>query len=170
MTNILTARFFNRPTQKVARDLLGKYLVRKNGRRVTSGMITEVEVYDGFDDKASHAHSGITPRCRIMFGPPGNWYVYLTYGMHWMLNIVTAKKGYPAAVLIRSVENVRGPGRLTRAFRVGKGLNGMPLCKSSGLWIEDRGTKITKGRIKKGRRIGVDYAGSWKNKLWRFYL
>lgn len=167
---ILSAAFFSRPTLQVAEGLVGKYLVRRLGRKTVSGMITEVEAYDGFRDMASHASRGKTPRNSIMFGPAGRWYVYLTYGMHWMLNVVTAKNGYPAAILIRAVDFVYGPGRLTKTFRIACRFNGNMVGKSSGLWIENRGTKISKKRIKRGKRIGVDYAGAWKNKLWRFYI
>jgi len=112
MLKVLTHHFFNRPTLTVAKDLLGKFLVREvaptrrqSGRRrsVVAYMITEVEAYDGFKDKASHASRGETPRNAPMFGPAGHWYVYFTYGMHWMLNVVTREKGYPAAILIRGV-------------------------------------------------------------------
>lgn len=98
---ILQQHFFRRPTIRVARELIGKFLVRKWRGREIVGMITEVEAYDGFHDKASHASRGMTARNAPMFGPAGNWYVYFTYGMHWMLNVVTREKGYPAAILIR---------------------------------------------------------------------
>jgi len=100
---ILSQKFFEQPALKIAKVLLGKYLVRRIGRKTIKVMITEVEAYDGFKDKASHAARGLTERNKIMFGPAGYWYVYFTYGMHWMLNIVTGREGYPAAVLIRGV-------------------------------------------------------------------
>lgn len=169
MSKILSKNFFNRPTLKVARELLGKFLVCRIGKKEIAAMINEVEAYVGREDKASHASRGKTERNKIMFGKAGHWYVYLTYGMHWMLNIVTEKDGYPAAVLIRGVEGIRGPGRLTRFFKIDNSFNNKLANYSMGLWIEDRRVKINPRQIKRGKRIGVDYAGEWKNKLWRFY-
>lgn len=170
MRRILTQQFFNRPTLKVAKELLGKFLVRKAGRKEIAGMITEVEAYVGPNDKASHASRGETARNRIMFGQAGNWYVYFTYGMHWMLNVVTERKGYPAAVLIRGISGTYGPGRLTKFLHVDNIFNGKQAKKNIGLWVEDRGLEIKESRIKRGKRIGVEYAGKWKNKPWRFYI
>ncbi len=133
-------------------------------------MITEVEAYVGFCDRASHASRGMTPRNRVMFGPPGHWYVYFTYGMHWMLNIVTEREGYPAAILIRGVQGISGPGRVTKFFKIDKRFDGKPAARRAGLWIEDRGLKIPRRAIKRSRRIGVEYAGRWKNKPWRLSL
>src|SRR3989344_8777993 len=101
---VLPQSFFNRPTVVVAQELLGKFLVRRVGKREVAAMIIETEAYDGFKDKASHAHWGQTARNSIMFGKPGHIYAYFTYGMHWMLNIVTGEKGYPAAGLIRGAQ------------------------------------------------------------------
>ena len=103
MRKIVPAPFFNRSTLAVAKELLGKFLVRKTGEGTIEGMITEVEAYIGPEDKASHAARGRTPRTEVMFGGPGIWYVYMIYGMYHCLNIVTEKEGYPAAILIRSV-------------------------------------------------------------------
>ncbi len=167
---ILTAEFFNRPALAVARGLLGKYLVRRRGRQTLALPITEVEAYAGFSDRASHASRGMTPRNKIMFGPAGVWYVYFTYGMHWMLNIVTGREGYPAAVLIRGVENISGPARVTKFLGIDKRLNGLPAVPASGLWIEDRGGTVTPGRFARSPRIGINYAGPWRDKLWRYYL
>ena len=134
-------------------------------------MITEVEVYDGHKDKASHASRGRTRRTETMFGHPGVWYVYLIYGMYEMLNIVTREKDYPAAILIRGVEGISGPGRLSKALHIGRTLNAFPADKRSGLWIEDRGVHIPTSRIMRTPRIGVSYAGEkWSAKLWRFIL
>lgn len=171
MRKILSSDFFNRPTEKVSKDLPGKFLVRRLGRREVALMITEVEVYDGFRDKASHASRGKTERNSIMFGSAGYWYVYFTYGMHWMLNIVTREKGYPAAVLIRGVDGFNGPAKLTKFLRIDRRLDGLPASRASELWIEDRGAKIAKSRIKKGPRVGVSYAGPyWAKRKWRFYI
>lgn len=171
MKKVLKRKFFDRPTLFVAKELLGKFLVRKVGRKEITGIITEVEAYVGPMDKASHASRGETSRCRIMFGQAGNWYVYFIYGMHWMLNIVTERRGYPAAVLIRGTSDACGPGRLTKFLHVDKNFNGKPAKKNSGLWIENRGAKIPKLAIGSGKRIGVEYAPEiWKNKPWRFYI
>lgn len=146
-------------------------------------MIAETEAYDGFRDKGSHASRGRTGRNRPMFGPPGQWYVYFTYGMHWMLNVVVREKGYPAAVLIRGGllfsalrrpekrEFVNGPGRLTKLLKIDGKLNAKPASRASDLWIEDRGIKIPAAEIKKGPRVGIDYAGPyWAKRHWRFWL
>lgn len=171
MRKVLNQRFFNRPTLMVAKDLLGKYLVRKWRGKIIARMITEVEAYNGPNDLASHASRGITARNKIMFGPAGHLYIYFTYGMHWMLNIVTGKKGYPAAVLIRGVEGISGPARVTKFFKIGKSLNNKKASRVTGLWIEDRGTRILRSHIKCSARIGVAHAGQiWSKKLYRFYL
>lgn len=179
--SILKKGFFERPTLKVAQDLLGKFLCHKLGGPTAKFMITEVEAYDGSDDKASHAHRGKTPRNEPMFGPAGVWYVYFTYGMHFMLNIVTGPKDYPAAVLIRGIQplsfpvaKLDGPGKLTKFLKIDKKFNNKLAIKKTGLWIESvswrRGVKIKKSQIKTSPRIGVDYAGEWKDKNYRFYL
>lgn len=199
MGKVLPRSFFNRPTLMVARELLGKYLMRRaaptrgrSGCRHVAAMITEVEAYDGPHDRASHASRGLTPRTKVMFGPAGHWYVYFTYGMHWMLNVVTGREGYPAAVLIRGVElgNPRrkvvylskppregndekrfltGPARVTKFFRVGKSFNNKKAIPKNGLWIEDRGARIRKSQIVARPRVGVDYAGPlWAKKRHRF--
>lgn len=171
MRKVLTKKFFERPVPDVAKDLLGKFLVKKSGKRETAVMMTEVEAYDGFKDKASHASRGRTERNAPMFGEADRWYVYFTYGMHWMLNIVCGKRDYPAAVLIRAVEGVNGPARLTKFLKIGKKINNRPADKKTGLWIEDRGVRIAAREIRRGARIGVDYAGKfWAKRRWRFYI
>lgn len=179
MRKILTQDFFNQPTLKVAQNLLGKFLVRKLRNKEIALMIIEVEAYDGFNDRASHASCGKTERNKIMFGESGKFYIYLTYGMHWMLNIVTGPKNYPAAVLIRGgiiyenkqkVKILNGPAKLTKYLKINKKFNNKPADKKTGLWIEDRGIKIKKAQISKNKRIGVDYAGEWADKLYRFSI
>ncbi len=171
MAMALGGEFFDRPVVPVARDLLGKFLVRCSGRRTVAFMITEAEAYDGTDDEACHAHRGKTPRNLPMFGPPGHWYVYFVYGMHWMLNVVTGPEGYPAAVLLRGVEGVPGPARLTRRLRIDGRLSGRAARRASGLWIEDRGVRVPGVLIEAGPRIGIDYAAQrWRRKPWRFIL
>ena len=171
MRKVLRKKFFERKAPIVARDLLGKYLVRQKGARVEAYILTEVEAYDGFRDRASHASRGQTPRNVIMFGDPGHLYVYFTYGMHWMLNVVTGKKGYPSAVLIRGVLGVTGPARLTKKLNINKHQNGLPISRRSGIWFEDRGVVTSSRRIIRTPRIGVDSAGKeWAGKKWRFVL
>jgi len=170
MHKMLKDDFFDRSTLLVARELLGKYLCRKRSGRVEASMITEVEAYDGPHDRASHASRGKTARNAPMFDEAGVWYVYLVYGMHWMLNIVTGGKDYPAAVLIRGVEGIAGPARLTKAFRVDKRFDGVRAGRKCGLWIEDRGVRVPRSRIRRTPRIGVDYAGEWAGKPYRFMI
>lgn len=163
---ILPQSFFKRPVLTVAEELLGMHLVCAHGE----GMITEVEAYDGPEDKACHAHKGMTNRTAVMFGPAGCWYVYLVYGVYRMLNIVTGEEGYPAAVLIRGAGEWNGPGKLTRALSIGQDFNGTRATRESGLWIENRGTEVPPHRIRRTPRIGVDYAGEWAEKPYRFVI
>ncbi|MCL4404997.1 MAG: DNA-3-methyladenine glycosylase [Patescibacteria group bacterium] len=168
---VLGKKFFDEPTLDVARSLLGKYMVRRRGKTEKAYMITEVEAYDGPRDKASHASHGRTPRVEVMFGEAGKLFVYFTYGMHWMLNVVTGPKDYPAAVLVRGVEGINGPGRVTKKLLVDKKLNGKKAAPSSGLWFEDRGIAIRRSAISRTSRIGVSYAGSyWASRKYRFVL
>jgi len=173
---ILNQQFYNRDTKTVAKDLLGKFLIRKIDSREIAGMITEVEAYCGPSDKASHASKGKTVRTEVMFGKPGTAYVYLIYGMYYCFNVVTEKKGYPAAVLIRSIvvsdESAKtdGPGKLCRYLEIDKNLNKTDLCVGRNLWIEDRGAEVKKSDITSSPRIGVGYAEDYKDKEWRFSL
>lgn len=177
MRTILEPSFFDRSALRVGKELLGSYLVRiRNGREIAA-LITEVEVYDGFEDRASHAFRGKTPRNQVMFGDAGYIYVYFVYGMYWMLNVVVGKKDYPAAILIRGAGEWQGPGKLTKGLAIDKNLNGKPAIPASGLWFEDRGfwekeKKKAKHawRIKKFSRVGVHYAGEWAAKPYRFVL
>lgn len=167
---VLGRKFFDRPALCVARELLGKFLVRKTKTGVRAFLITEVEAYVGPHDRASHAFRGLTPRTKVMFGPPGHWYVYFTYGMHWMLNVITGKRGYPAAVLIRGVHGISGPARITKRLKIDKRLNEKPTAHLSGLWIEDRGYRVAARDVSKTPRIGVGYAGLWAKRPYRFLL
>ncbi|MEK7664419.1 MAG: DNA-3-methyladenine glycosylase [Patescibacteria group bacterium] len=173
MEKVLKEDFFKRDTKIVAKEMIGKFLVRKiKGKRI-SVMITETEAYDGHHDKASHAYKGRTKRTRVMFGNPGNFYVYLCYGMYYMLNVVAREHGYPAAVLIRGVKsdglNLSGPGKLTKFLKINRRFNNKKSAVSTGLWFEDRGVKISKNKIKKTSRVGVNYAGPvWSAKKLRF--
>ena len=175
MRRVLNENFFNRPTLIVAKELIGTFLVRKIKDKEMSYMIVETEGYDGFSDKASHAHRGQTARNTPMFGKAGHWYVYFTYGMHWMLNMVTGPEKYPAAVLIRGAlfegQHINGPARLTKALQIDKRLNATPAARKSGLWVEDRGVNINPRDIQRTPRIGIRYAGpAWENKKYRFVL
>jgi DNA-3-methyladenine glycosylase len=169
MNKILEQSFFNRPTVDVAKDLIGKYLVRKVGAEVIALQINEVEAYDGPLDKASHASRGKTTRTLPMFGQAGYFYVYLCYGIHWMLNIVTGPKDFPAAILIRGAGDLDGPAKLTKYMQIGRGFNKKAASPQTGLWFEDRGIIIPKSQIKTSSRVGVDYAGPvWSKKPYRF--
>lgn len=162
-----------RATVAQARWLLGKHLVRRHpDGRVEARVITETEAYDGERDLACHARVGRTTRTEVMYAPGGVWYVYLCYGVHEMLNLVVGPADWPAAVLIRGLEGVSGPGRLTRALGIGRHLNGASACDSvSGLWIEDRGVRVVPRTIVAGPRVGVEFAGPvWSAKPWRFNL
>lgn len=170
MSRILHRSFFDRDTILVAQDLLGKVLCRRlESGKIIRDRITETEAYDGLEDKASHAHKGVTPRNVVMFGPPGHAYIYLCYGVHWLLNLTTREKGYPAAVLIRGVEGVNGPGRLTKHFHIDSHLNEVLLTRVGGLWVEDDDCVIAPDAIQALPRMGVDYAGpEWSAMPWRF--
>lgn len=185
VNKILGKKFFERPTIVVARDLLGKYLVRQIRKNITKYLIMEVEAYDGFKDKASHASRGMTKRNAPMFGEAGRWYVYFTYGMHHMLNIVTGPKNYPAAILIRGAGGINGPGRITKQLKIDKIFNDKIASPKTGLWIENnklkprRSAKAEVGapteaselKIENFPRVGVNYAGPiWSKKKWRFLL
>lgn len=163
----ITASFFRRPTLKVAEELVGKYLVRCLGGKTTALRITEVEAYDGFRDRASHVHRGVTPRNEVMFGSAGYFYVYFVYGAHWMLNVVCGPVGYPAAVLLRGAGEISGPGRLTKTLGIDGSFNKREAKRKSSLWFEDRGESMVK--IVRVPRVGVDYAGpAWSKKPYRF--
>jgi DNA-3-methyladenine glycosylase len=167
---VLDANFFDRPTVKVAYDLIGCHLHWRNGDQSPSRIITETEAYIGPQDLASHAAKGRTKRNEAMFGKPGTLYLYFVYGMHWMLNVVTSPVGFPAAVLIRSVEGIVGPARLTNAMGITGDLNGKPASQSTGVWFSE-GPRPRCKKIMRSARIGVDYAGPvWSSKPYRFSL
>jgi DNA-3-methyladenine glycosylase len=170
MRKVLGPDFFNRNTLTVAKELLGKFLVRKINDKTESYLITETEAYMGFTDLASHARAGKTLRTAPMFMGPGTIYVYFTYGMHWMLNLVTEREEYPAAVLLRGAGGIVGPARLAKALRVDKTFTGTILGKKTGLWVEDRGVVVPAKDIAKTPRVGIPNAGAYKDKLWRFVL
>ena len=174
MPKTLARAFFNRPTLTVARSLVGKYLVRENGMRAIAGRIIEVEAYVGMEDKACHASKGRTARTEVLFGPPGMSYVYLIYGMYHMLNVVTERPDFPAAVLIRAIEVdgelIDGPGKLCRELGIDRSLHRVDLTQGRAIWFEDRGQRVPRNQIGTFPRIGVEYAGLWAKKPWRFRL
>lgn len=182
----LPRKFYNRPTLTVARELLGAQLVHiSNGIKLV-GLISETEAYFGFDDLASHAKAGRTIRTDPMFGEPGHAYVYFTYGNHWMLNAVTEKEGFPAAVLVRAIQPLEGvdvmmerrqgrdtlgPGKLTQALGITKSQNYADLTESSSdLWIE-AGVKVPEKSVTIGARVGLNTTPEpWFSKPWRFLV
>lgn len=190
IAEILPERFYHRYVVDVARDLLGKRLVRMlDGQRI-SGIITETEAYDGMQDLACHARVGKTKRNAVMFGQAGRAYVYFTYGMHWCLNLVTGELDYPAAVLIRAIEPLEGvaiiaetrsqvnrknwtngPAKLTQAMQINGDLNGINITRrDSNLWIET-GWQIEESLVQTGPRIGIaNTPEPWRSMPWRFWF
>jgi DNA-3-methyladenine glycosylase len=169
MNRRLGREFYCRDVLEVAPDLLGKKLVRiyPDGTK-NSFMITETEAYRGKEDRACHASKGYTNRTEVMFRQGGYLYMYLIYGMYWMLNVVAGPENVPQAVLVRGVSEANGPGRLTSLMQLDKGFYGEDLVHSERIWIE-QGTGdpvyITLPRV------GIDYAGDpWKDLPWRFML
>ena len=184
--SIIPREFYDRPTLTVARELIGSRLVRiLDGQRL-AGLITETEAYIGGKDLACHAKAGRTARTAVMYGPPGHAYVYFTYGNHWMLNVVTQREGFPAAVLLRAIQLVEGvevmsrrrsgrdtfgPGKLTQAMSITKNENGIDLTNAgSGLWIESA-PYVPNSFVTKGPRVGLNTVPEpWKSKPWRFLV
>ncbi len=167
MTQRLGIEFFNRDCLELAPELLGKLIVRKfDDGSIQKFRITETEAYRGEEDLACHASKGKTKRTEVMYQQGGSIYVYLIYGMYWLLNFVTSEINYPAAVLIRGVEGIDGPGRVGKALQLNKHLYGSSVVNSEELWLEDDGIKLAYNCSK---RVGIDYAGKeWANKPWRF--
>lgn len=171
----LPRSFYDRDTKLVAQELLGKLLVHEVGGIRHVGKIVETEAYLGEHDLAAHSSKGLTPRTKIMFGPPGHAYVYFIYGMHYCMNVVTEREGHASAVLLRAlepVENVHGrscgPALLCRAMEIDRRMNGHDLLSDEFfIAAPDRAEKIT---IIKRPRIGVDYAKHWSKRLLRFYI
>ncbi len=169
---------FNRPTLTVAPDLLGKFIVRRHDGRQWAAMITEIEAYKGPRDAAAHTHGGRrTARVEPLYADGGTAYVYLIYGMHWMLNFSTVGAGIPEGVLIRGVvpENddhaILGPGRVCRHLSIDKSISGVDAIAADHLWLEDRGVVVPKRTIVRGPRVGIDYAGPyWASRPWRFSI
>lgn len=192
MTNAsrLKRDFYEHNTLVVARELLGKRLVRLDNNQRLAGIITETEAYRGEEDLACHARAGLTPRTQVMYGPPGYAYVYFTYGIHWLLNFVTEEKGYPAAVLIRAMIPTEGaaviasrrngqpperwtdgPAKICQALDVDGRYNGSDLChKDAVLYVED-GITITDENVSTSPRVGLNTVPEpWKSVQWRFVV
>lgn len=189
MSGRLRRSFFARPTLLVARELLGQRLVRLERGRRLSGLIVETEAYIGEADLGCHARAGRTARTEVMYGPPGCAYVYFTYGMHWMLNVVTEAEGFPAAVLIRAlipVEGVAtmrrrrrrsppeltdGPAKLCQALGIDRRFNGHDLCAPGARLFLERGPRPGRAQIAVGPRVGLNsVAEPWKSAPWNFRL
>lgn len=160
--------FFHRPCPEVARDLVGKIIVRQTPEGEKRMRISETEAYCGEADTACHAHKGRTKRTEVFYADAGTLYVYLCYGMHWMLNIVTGDKEDPQAVLIRACVEADGPGKLTRALGITGTLNGRSILDTPGLWLEDDGFRCP---VAADKRVGIGYASQAdQDRLWRFKL
>ena len=163
---LLPPSFCSAPAPTLAPALLGKLLCRRTPQGVIRLRITETECYFGEEDTACHAHHGRTPRTDVMYGAPGRAYVYLCYGIHSLLNIVSGPEGHPEAVLIRGVEGIVGPGRVTKALAIDRTLNRAPLTPESGLWLEDDGFVPN---FVTDCRVGIGYASAAdQERLWRF--
>ena len=165
---LLERSYFSSPATHLAADLLGKILCRRTENGVLRARITETECYFGEEDTACHAHKGKTERTKTMYEEGGITYVYLCYGMHAMLNIVTGLRDHPEAVLIRSVEGANGPGRTTKLLQITTKDNASPLAPESGIWIEDDGLKFDYTALP---RVGIDYASEEdRNRPWRYII
>jgi DNA-3-methyladenine glycosylase len=170
----LPRAFYDRSTLAVARELIGMHLVHRDAGQLRIGRIVETEAYQGPRDLAAHSSRGRTARTDVMFGPPGHAYVYLIYGFWNCLNVVTRAEGTPHAVLIRAIEPIDniighswGPGLLCRAMNIDRSLNRIDLCGRT-LWIAAPVPRARRVRIERTPRIGVDYAGEWALKPWRY--
>jgi len=184
----LNRSFFTQPTLDVAKNILGKYIVRKSGNKKLFGKIIETEAYIGPQDKASHAY--VPPELRKKFPNGkrtkrngaefligGHIYIYLVYGMYWQFNISTSKEGPAECILIRALEIpgkekvADGPGKLCNYLKLDKSFYGEDVTKSKRIWLEDRGEKIKPEQILATGRVGIDYAGPyWSKRKWRFVL
>ena len=186
MISPLSRDFYNRPTLAVARELIGTRLVRILDGVKLVGLIIETEAYIGEEDLGCHAKAGRTPRTQVMYGLPGHAYVYFTYGNHWMLNVVTEREDFPAAVLIRAIQPIEGvevmsarrngrdtfgPGKLTQAMGITKSENALDLTEASGsLWIE-AGASVPDKSVTIGPRVGLySVPEPWKSIPWRFLV
>ena len=160
----LLQSFYERPCLEVARDLVGKVLVCADKRL----RIWQTEAYCGEADTACHAHKGRTKRTEVMYAEAGTIYVYLCYGMHWMLNIVTGEEDQPEAVLIRACVDADGPGKLTKALGITGEFNRQHICRQDRLYVEDDGFRC---EVTTDKRVGIGYASQEdQDRLWRFKI
>ncbi len=166
MQKILTPQIFTQSAKEVAGTLLESRIIRRINKSNITFEVKEVEIYEGFQDSASHAFKGKTKRNKVMFEKGGVFYIYLVYGIHFMLNVVVGEKDYPAAILIRGAGKYDGPGKLTKGLKVDFSFNGKEVAKKNSLWFEKYEKK---SRIKKLPRVGVNYADSfWRKAPLRF--
>ena len=190
MNDRLSESFFGRNTVLVARELVGKQLVRQEGSKRLSGVIIETEAYRGQEDLACHARVGKTPRTEIMFGPPGRTYIYFVYGMHWLLNFVTEGDGFPGAVLIRAIipkegldiisrrrngqpkkQWTNGPAKICQAMNIDNQLNGINICARNAQVYVENGVEIESELIQASPRVGLNSVPEpWRSIPWRFKL
>lgn len=164
---ILTEEFFHRDALVVAPELVGKIIVRRlDDGTIIRERIAEVEVYRGEEDKACHASKGRTKRTEILYGESGLIYVYLCYGIHWLMNVITGEKEQPQGILIRCGDVHNGPAKLTKYLQIDGSFNGEKICGNDRMWIEDDGFSP---EIKTAPRVGIDYAGDyWRDIKWRY--
>lgn len=169
MLSRLNKDFYRRDALQIAPELLGKQIKRYISPNLESNyIISEIEIYRGEDDLACHASKGRTERTEIMYQPGGKVYMYLIYGIHWMFNIVTGQANQPQAILIRGIDKIIGPGKVSGKLHLDKSFYGEDLTNSDRLWIND---KPSPNKFYRSKRIGIDYAGEyWRNKDWRFSL
>ncbi len=185
---MISRDFFTQNTSTVARQLLGMRLVRLESKRRLSGLIVETEAYRGEEDQGCHARAGLTPRTRVMYGQPGHAYVYFTYGMHWMLNLVTEPEGFPAAVLIRAILPTEGldviasrrdgqpferwtdgPAKLCRALAIDGRQHGLDLCAPEAEIFVEQGEPVPDSAVTTGPRVGLNNVPEpWKSIPWRY--
>jgi DNA-3-methyladenine glycosylase len=172
MPSRLGADFFQQTALRLSAALPGTLLVKRVGLNLRRARVVEVEAYVGPKDLASHSSKGRTARTEVMFGPAGRAYVYFIYGMYWMFNVVAGRTGHAHAVLVRAAEpldgwdvDLSGPGKLARAFRITREHNGLDL---TGADFHFEADPTYRPRVTRSKRIGVDYAGDWKHKLYRF--
>ncbi len=190
MSQRLAREFFARPALQVARDLLGARLVRLEGGRRLAGIVVETEAYSGEEDQGCHCRHGPTPRARTLYGPPGTTYVYFTYGMHWLFNVVTDREGFPAAVLVRALVPTEGlevmaqrragrpraqwadgPAKLCQALGITGALHGVDLCAPEAPVFFEAGVPVPDEWVVTGPRVGLNRVPEpWKSIPWRFRL
>ena len=164
----LTDKFFERPCTEVAEALVGKVLVRRTPEGELRLRISETEAYCGENDTACHAHRGRTKRTEVMYMAAGTLYIYLCYGIHWLMNIVTGEEDQPEAVLIRACVEAPGPGKLTKMLGITGEMNRLKIGETEDFWIEDDGFSC---EVKTDKRVGIGYASPEdQERLWRYRM